>query len=93
MGLLRLLGLETDQALVDENAKLKTDNLTLISRVGVLESHVKSEKEQTAVYLKGYEEGKAKITQLASEICELTDAVELLKDKLKKKRRKAKKSK
>lgn len=89
MGLLKLLGLENeqkpDQALVDENAKLKADNLALMGRVSSLSDNL----AQTKSLL---EQVRAHRMEAGMECSKLVSVNEALKAKLSK-RRKAKKSK
>jgi preprotein translocase subunit SecD len=66
-----------NKALKAELEKYKTDNVTLISRVGVLESSLAQEKDQTAVYFRGYEEGKKKISELEDTVSSLQGQVEV----------------
>ena len=85
MGLLKLLGLENeqkpDQALVDENAKLKADNLTLMSRLSVVDIALVECRRDL-------ESADAKVPELELKIKELATALVCGK-----KRKKSKKSK
>lgn len=86
MGLLKLLGLEKEVSVsaqtelvgLSDKDKYKADNIKLLSEVAVLQTQLKNEKDQTAIYLKGYESKKKEVLNLEKEAEVLNKQIEEL---------------